>query len=144
MINKNNPILDLYNGDSGVLMTFDGDETLYFMIEKKSAITDVGSKKKDDIFALSVNNRIFTFYPLRMITEADFDLAYAITIHKSQGSDFKNIFVILPTLEGHPLLTKQIVYTAVTRSKGITYILSNQDRLLEAQANFDKRDTNIK
>ena len=144
MINKNNPILDLYNGDSGVLMTFDGDETLYFMIEKKSAITDVGIKKKDDIFALSVNNRIFTFYPLRMITEADFDLAYAITIHKSQGSDFKNIFVILPTLEGHPLLTKQIVYTAVTRSKGITYILSNQDRLLEAQANFDKRDTNIK
>lgn len=144
MINKNNPALDLYNGDSGVLMTFKDEDTLYFMIEKKSAITDVGNKKKDEVFALSINNRVFTFYPLRMITEADFELAYAITIHKSQGSDFKNIFVILPTLEGHPLLTKQIVYTAITRSKGITYVLSNQDRLLEAQSNFDKRDTNIK
>ena len=144
MINKNNPSLDLYNGDSGLLMTFKDDDTLYFMIEKKSAITDVGNKKKDEVFALLINNRTFTFYPLRMITEADFDLAYAITIHKSQGSDFKNIFVILPTLEGHPLLTKQIVYTAVTRSKGVAYIFSNQDRLLEAQNNFEKRDTNIK
>lgn len=149
MINKNNATLDLYNGDSGLLMTFKGDDTLYFMIEKKSAIAEVGTKKKDQVFAMLIKEasgkeRTFTFYPLRMITEEDFDLAYAITIHKSQGSDFNNIFIILPTAEGHPLLTKQIVYTAVTRSKGITYILSNQDRLLEAQNNFEKRDTNIK
>ena len=130
-------------------MTFKGDDTLYFMIEKKSAIAEVGAKKKDQVFAMLIKEasgkeRTFTFYPLRMITEEDFDLAYAITIHKSQGSDFNNIFIILPTAEGHPLLTKQIVYTAVTRSKGITYILSNQYRLLEAQNNFEKRDTNIK
>ena len=79
-----------------------------------------------------------------MISETDFDLVYAITIHKSQGFDFNNILIILPTTEGHPLLTKQIVYTAITRSKGSAYILSSQDRLVEAQKNFKVRDTNIK
>jgi len=60
-------------------------------------------------------------------------LAYAITIHKSQGSDYNQILVILPTAEGHPLLNRQIVYTAITRTKGNTYILSNIDRLKEAK-----------
>ena len=149
MINKNNAMLDLYNGDSGILVTFKKDDTLYFMIEKKSEIASPGPKKDDQIFALQIKDneskeRTFIFYPLRMIAREEFELAYAISIHKSQGSDFENIFIILPTMEGHPLLTRQIVYTAITRSKGIAYILSNQDRLAEAKKNFDKRDTNIK
>ena len=114
------------------------------MYEKTSKDVTTSGKKIDEIFSLDVNGHTYMFYPLRMISETDFDLAYAITIHKSQGSDFNNILIVLPTAEGHPLLTKQIVYTAITRSKGSAYILSNQDRLVEAQKNFEVRDTNIK
>ena len=144
IINKNNKELGLYNGNTGVLITFKDDATLYFMYEKTSKDVTTSGKKIDEIFSLEVNNHTYMFYPLRMISETDFDLAYAITIHKSQGSDFNNILIVLPTAEGHPLLTKQIVYTAITRSKGSAYILSNQDRLVEAQKNFEVRDTNIK
>lgn len=140
MINKNNKLLDLANGDSGVLVTFAGDKTLYFMIEKDSELVKTEKKIDGKIFKLGG----YMFYPFRLITRAEIDSAYAITIHKSQGSDYKNILVILPNKKGHPLLNRQIVYTAITRTKGDTYILSNQDRILDAKNTIIKRDTNIK
>lgn len=48
--------------------------------------------------------------------EDDFELAYAITVHKSQGSEFQETFVIIP--ERWMLLNRELVYTAMTRSKG--------------------------
>lgn len=139
MINKNNKMLDLYNGDSGILVTFANDPTLYFMVRKSTNLVPRESKEQDKIFKLGD----FTFYPLRLIAYKEIDLAYAITIHKSQGSDYPNILVILPDKKGHPLLNRQIVYTAITRTKGNTYILSNQERLLEAKDTVLIRDTNI-
>jgi hypothetical protein len=47
--------------------------------------------------------------------DENFELAYAITIHKSQGSDFKNTFVVLP--QKTTLLSKELLYTALTRSE---------------------------
>ena len=139
MINKNNKMLDLYNGDSGILVTFANDPTLYFMVRKSTNLVPRESKEQDKIFKLGD----FTFYPLRLIAYKEIDLAYAITIHKSQGSDYPNILVILPDKKGHPLLNRQIVYTAITRTKGNTYILSNQERLLEAKDTVLIRDTNV-
>jgi exodeoxyribonuclease V alpha subunit len=43
--------------------------------------------------------------------------AYALTVHKCQGSEFENILVVLPADEKHRLLTRQMIYTAVTRAK---------------------------
>ena len=139
MINKNNKMLDLYNGDSGILVTFQDDNTLYFMVKKATNLVKVDGKLNDRIFKLND----FTFYPLRLISTDEIDLAYAITIHKSQGSDYKNILVILPNVLGHPLLNRQIIYTAITRTKGNTYILSNNDRLNESKNRIVIRDTNI-
>lgn len=139
MINKNNKILDLYNGDSGMLVTFKDDETLYYMVKKSTKLVTKEGKEEDKIFKLDD----FVFYPLRLITYSEIDLSYAITIHKSQGSDYKNILVILPTAKGHPLLNRQIIYTAITRTKGSTYILSNQERLIESKDFVIIRDTNI-
>ena len=139
MINKNNQLLDLYNGDSGITIKFKDDDHLYLMVKKKSKLVSADGKIEDQIFKLGD----YTFYPLRMISSNDIDLAYAITIHKSQGSDYPNILVITPTKKGHPLLNRQIIYTAITRTKGYTYILSNQDRLDEAKDTVIKRDTNI-
>lgn len=139
MVNKNNKSLDLDNGDSGLLVTFKDDSTIYFMTKKSSNIAKNQGKEIDRIFKLGE----FTFYPVRMITQEEIDMAYAITIHKSQGSDYPNILVILPTKKGHPLLNRQIVYTAITRTKGTTYILSNIDRLNESKDNLIVRDTNV-
>lgn len=140
MINQNNKLLDLANGDSGVLIKFKDDNNLYFMIEKDSNIVKEEGKKEGKIFRLDG----YLFYPFRFIKKEDYNDAYAITIHKSQGSDYKNILVILPTKKGHPLLNRQIVYTAITRTKGDTYILSNQERLLDAKNTVIERTTNIK
>ena len=139
MVNKNNKSLDLDNGDSGLLVTFKDDSTIYFMTKKSSNIAKNQGKEVDRIFKLGE----FTFYPVRMITQEEIDMAYAITIHKSQGSDYPNILVVLPTKKGHPLLNRQIVYTAITRTKGTTYILSNIDRLNESKDNLIVRDTNV-
>ena len=139
MVNKNNKSLDLDNGDSGLLVTFKDDSTIYFMTKKSSNIAKNQGKEVDRIFKLGE----FTFYPVRMITQEEIDMAYAITIHKSQGSDYPNILVILPTKKGHPLLNRQIVYTAITRTKGTTYILSNIDRLNESKDYLIVRDTNV-
>ena len=70
-------------------------------------------------------------------------LAYAITIHKSQGSGYDNILIVLPKKKGHPLLNRQIVYTAITRTKGPTYIISSIDRINEAIENITYRYTQI-
>ena len=140
MINKNNKALNLYNGDTGILVTIEGDDTLYFMVKKVMKRISQDGYKKDEMFKIGS----YVFYPFRLITLSEIDLAYAITIHKSQGSDYNSILVILPTTEGHPLLNRQIVYTAITRTKGNTYILSNLDRLNEAKERLIERDTNIK
>jgi len=48
--------------------------------------------------------------------EESFELAYAITVHKAQGSEFANVFVVVP--ERRSLLSRELVYTALTRSTG--------------------------
>jgi len=60
-----------------------------------------------------------------------YDLAYAITVHKSQGSEFDHVFVVLSS--HRPLLTRELVYTALTRSrKTVTLFLeSGEKRPLE-------------
>ncbi len=139
MITKNNKALDLYNGDSGVLVSFSDDATLYFMVKKDSKIVYKEGKVDDKIFKIGS----FVFYPLRMIPLSDISLSYAITVHKSQGSDYENILVIPPTSINHPLLNRQIIYTAITRTKGNTYILSNLEALLHAKSNVLRRITNV-
>ena len=44
------------------------------------------------------------------------ELAFAMTVHKSQGSEFQDTWLILPEDPGHRLLTREIVYTAATRA----------------------------
>jgi ATP-dependent exoDNAse (exonuclease V) alpha subunit len=56
----------------------------------------------------------------------EFELAYSITVHKSQGSEFDNVFVIVP--KKRSLLSREVIYTALTRSKGhVTLFLEKND-----------------
>ena len=53
---------------------------------------------------------------LRLL-DGNYETAFAVTIHKSQGSEYKNVFIILPWEENSPLLSREILYTGVTRAK---------------------------
>ena len=46
------------------------------------------------------------------------ELAFATTIHKSQGSEFEDVAIVLPPDGDSPLLTREILYTGITRTKG--------------------------
>jgi ATP-dependent exoDNAse (exonuclease V) alpha subunit len=43
------------------------------------------------------------------------ELAYALTVHKAQGSEFKKVFVIIP--KNCRLLSRELLYTSLTRSR---------------------------
>ena len=52
----------------------------------------------------------------------ELDLAYAITIHKSQGSEFK--VVIIPSFMGSPfLMNRNLIYTGITRAKDLVTVV---------------------
>ena len=61
-----------------------------------------------------------TDYPInwKKVDPEDFEAAYAISVHKAQGSEFDEVFVVIPERRG--LLSRELVYTAMTRSKGVS------------------------
>ena len=68
------------------------------------------------------------FYPFNGLD--DLELSYAVTIHKSQGSEFPA--VVIPLLGGpRPLLNRNILYTAVTRAKRAVVIVGSENTFYE-------------
>ena len=71
-------------------------------------------------------------FPYKYIDrEENFDLAYTITVHKSQGSDFKNVFLIIS--DKMTLLSRELIYTALTRSKNrlFLFVKDSKENILE-------------
>lgn len=111
----------VYNGDIGFINQIDKeDEKLEVEFYDGSIVT----YKKEDI--------------------RDLDLSYAITIHKSQGSEFDCI--IIPMMQVAPmLLTRNLLYTGVTRAKKLV-ILVGEKRIIKQMVNnntSNKRYTNL-
>ncbi|MBD5452277.1 MAG: AAA family ATPase, partial [Lachnospiraceae bacterium] len=82
-------------------------------------------------------------YPISGLDEIE--LAYAITIHKSQGSEYPA--VIMPLLTGPKmLLNRNLLYTGVTRAKSCVTILGSRDtvRQMIANENEQKRYTGLR
>jgi exodeoxyribonuclease V alpha subunit len=93
IIRRNDYAKELFNGDMGVvLMDSDGMLKIYF---QRAAI--------------------FMGYSIDMLPP--FELAFALTVHKSQGSEYERILLLLPDDLEHLLLNKEMLYTAVTRAK---------------------------
>ena len=57
--------------------------------------------------------------------------AFALTIHKSQGSEFTHTAVVLDQA-GKNLLSQELIYTAITRAKKVVSLLVHQEALLQA------------
>ena len=62
----------------------------------------------------------------------DWELAFAMTVHKSQGSEFDDTLLILPEDSNHRLLTREIIYTAATRASKRLIIYGTQTAFLTA------------
>jgi len=58
-----------------------------------------------------------------------YETVFAMTIHKSQGSEFENVVVILPEKQGEKLLTRELLYTGITRAKEKVLVMSTKDAL---------------
>ena len=58
--------------------------------------------------------------------EAALELAYALTVHKAQGSQFKLVILVLP--EGHPILSRELIYTALTRHQDRVVVMHQGQR----------------
>jgi exodeoxyribonuclease V alpha subunit len=58
------------------------------------------------------------------------DTAFAMTVHKSQGSEFDEVTVVLPPQEDLPILTRELLYTAITRAKKSVHLIGNQASIL--------------
>lgn len=61
-------------------------------------------------------------------------LAYAVTIHKSQGSQFENVFIFLPEAAGN-MTARRLLYTAVTRASVNVCIYSENGAFEKAVGN---------
>ena len=58
--------------------------------------------------------------------DASLELAYALTIHKAQGSQFGLVVVVVP--EAHPILSRELIYTALTRHQHRVVVLHQGPR----------------
>ncbi len=59
------------------------------------------------------------------------EAAYALTIHKSQGSEYKRVIVVLPA-HPSPVVTRELLYTAITRTQGEVLIIATEASLCAA------------
>ena len=93
MVLENRYDLSLYNGDTGILYKEDDTWKASFIIEGE-----------------------IRSFPLLLLPK--YQVAFAITVHKSQGSEYSRVATILPQRE-NPLVTTELIYTAITRCKPI-------------------------
>lgn len=69
--------------------------------------------------------------------------AHAITIHKAQGSQFEAVSVILPP-PGSPLLTRELLYTAVTRARSAVHLYGTPEAFASAVATPTRRTSGLR
>lgn len=98
---------------------------------------DMGTIVKMEGQGLLVNFKDKTIY-LNRKDMACMELANAVTIHKSQGSEFSRVHIILPD-ECVSMLTRRMIYTAVTRAKNEVFIYSIKHSLQLAIRNVEEK-----
>jgi exodeoxyribonuclease V alpha subunit len=128
ILTQNQAMYRLYNGDTGIVLF--KDSVPYIMLKKPNGKT--GAEQRD-----------FVAYPLSLLPADAVESAFAITIHKSQGSEYDHVTMFLPKEEGHPLLNNQILYTGITRAKKTVTIIATDKTFKAACETVIERDTGI-
>jgi exodeoxyribonuclease V alpha subunit len=119
MVRRNDPVVGRYNGDVGVMVhTADGTLTTAFLAD----------------------GGVEYLAPARL---PEHQTVFAMTIHKSQGSEFDHAFVVLPETSS-PILTRELVYTGVTRARTQLTLLANPGVLGEALSRTVRRASGLR
>ncbi len=107
LVTANDHELRLYNGDTGVLVQA-GEDRVSVAFERRG--------------------EILHFSPSRL---SAIDTAYAMTIHKSQGSQFQTAAVLLPDPASR-ILTRELLYTAATRARELLILVGTEEAIRAA------------
>ena len=102
MITRNDYQLQLFNGDVGIILK--------------------GENYKLQAFFPSAEGKVRAFWPNRL---PEHETVYAMTIHKSQGSEFEHVLILLPD-QISPVLSRELIYTGITRAKKRVSIWGNE------------------
>jgi exodeoxyribonuclease V alpha subunit len=106
LVTANDDVVKLYNGDAGVTVNAGG--SLRVVFQRRPVPVS---------FAVSRMPEVQTMH--------------ALTVHRSQGSQFKRVTLILPGPES-PLLTRELLYTAVTRASSHARIVGSEESVRAA------------
>ncbi|MBC8948143.1 exonuclease V subunit alpha [Xenorhabdus sp. TS4] len=119
MILRNDSTLGLFNGDIGIMLkNQDNELKAYFQLS---------------------DGQIKGFQPSRL---PQHETAYVMTVHKSQGSEFEHTALVLPT-QYSPILSRELVYTALTRAREKLTIYANKPVLDKAVATATQRRSGL-
>jgi len=105
MITRNDYSLKLFNGDVGIILP------------------DRESGLEPRAYFPSEEGAIRKFPPLRL---PEHETVYAMTVHKSQGSEFDQVLLILPDVSA-PVLTRELIYTGITRVRQRVEVWGKED-----------------
>lgn len=95
LVTRNDYPLRLFNGDVGVVLP------------------DPGADGELRAFFPGQGGMFRSFHPMRL---PEHETVYAMTVHKSQGSEFREVLILLPDRDT-PVLTRELLYTAITRAR---------------------------
>jgi exodeoxyribonuclease V alpha subunit len=121
MVTRNDYALRLANGDVGI------------------AVSDSSTSGGIAVAFEAPDGGIRRFSPARM---PECETVYAMTVHKSQGSEFDTVLLVLPP-EPAPVLSRELVYTGVTRARRRVAVLARPEVLKAAIVVRVKRDSGL-
>jgi hypothetical protein len=87
--------------------------------------TSKGNDRPDSMKVQFSTQPLSSYYYARPSVEGELELAYALTVHKSQGSDFDIVFLILP--KSASTLSRELLYTGLTRFRQKMVLLIERD-----------------
>jgi len=125
------PVMMLHNDYDRQL--FNGDQGLVLFVE------DGDGRRRMAVFPRTGGG--FRAFPLEALGSR-LELAHALTVHKAQGSEFDQVAVLLPE-DDLPLLTRELLYTAITRSRKSAVLVGSEGLLLAGVRRPVQRHTGL-
>lgn len=127
---RNNYQLGVFNGELGYILGFDSGSATVDIVFNPMSQEDIDKGLED--YSLSVA------YPVEALDELM--PAYALTIHKSQGSEFDAVIIPIHTTN-YIMLKRNLLYTAITRGKKLVVIIGSKKALKVA---INTMDTSVR